>query len=192
MENYMCIDTETGGTNPKLTDVLQIGIIFVKDNKVVQECEFNVKHDVYRVTPEAMKVNQINLVEREKNKENLMTPTEIKGAITRLANHIYKGKKVAVLGHNVNFDLGFIYEGIMEKNEWEALFSYRTVDTASISRFLIDAKKLPSLHKNDLSSLMVYFNLGDELSEERHTAIFDARCTMKIYNKFLEIMKEDK
>lgn len=191
MKDYIVFDTETGGLNPKNTDLLQVGMIFIKGNKIVEKCEFNVKQDIYRVTPDALKLNKIDLIEHNQQK-NLMSKESIGYAITNLKNKIYNNKKIPVLGHNVNFDLNFIYENILSKDKWEELFSYRNVDTAGISRFLIDAGKLPGLYKNDLSSLMVYFNLGSELSENRHTALFDAECTMTIYNKFLELIKEGK
>ena len=166
--NYVIIDTETGGLSPKNNSLLSIALVCIKDGEFAGQVEYLIKHKIYNVTPYALKVNKIDLVEHVKSK------------IIEMLKRIYGNDKPTVIGHNVAFDLGFIHEQLMPKVEWEQYCSYRNVDTAGIARYLIDCGIINS-KKADLSSLMQYFNLGSEDSEGRHTAIYDAVQTWELY-----------
>lgn len=185
--NMIGLDIETGGKNPKTSDILQIGICWIKDGNITHETTFNVKKDHYRVSTEALKINKINLAE-ERN--NLYEISQIKEFIKNLKHQIYGDKiKPKVLGHNIGFDLGFIHEQVIPKDEWEELFSYRNIDTASIANFLIDSKVLP-IYKSSLSTLLEYFQLGGEDAVGRHSALYDARSTFYVYQKLKEIIQK--
>lgn len=184
--NYIIFDTETGGLNAKINSLLTLGVIFVKDGKIVKQREWRFKKKEYNVTAGAMKVNKIDLV---KLYEQGQTIDEIRREFISIMRETYGTHKPTAMGHNIEFDLNFIYEQFLDKKAWEHYVSYRKIDTAGIARFLQDTQILET-RKADLSSLMVFFNLGSELSEDRHTALFDAKCTWKVYNGMMKLVKE--
>lgn len=181
--NIFCFDIESGGLDPKATDLLSIGFVMVKDGVVVHEEEIFVKKDVYRASVGALKVNGLNLIDVYNNGK---TVEEIKEHLKMLVMCKFGGVKATVVGHNVGFDLGFAHEHIMPKVEWEKLFSYRNVDTAGIARYEIDKGNI-SIRKADLSSLMEYFGMGSEQSKGRHSSLFDAKMTLEVYKKLLSL-----
>lgn len=186
MRDYIILDTETGGLNPKEHSLLSIGIVFVKDGRVVEKKEWKVKSNTYNVTPQALKINQIDLTELYEHGDTI---EQIRKDFIITMKDLYKGSKPTLVGHNIGFDIGFIYSNLLEKQAWESFVSYRNIDTAGIARFLQDIKVL-NIKKVDLSSLMVFFNLGNELSEGRHSALFDAECTWTIFCKMGLLIKE--
>lgn len=181
--DYVVIDTETGGLDPSKTSLLQVGVVFVKDGQVVNAKEWNIKSDIYNISAGAMKVNKIDIVEHDKNS---VTLDVFYNELSTLSKEYYQGKPT-VIGHNLAFDLSFIHHYV-GKEKWEKLFSYRNIDTATIARFLIDSKKLELLKKVDLDSLSTYFNVIAP-SGDRHTALYDAKVTWKVYCKMLALLK---
>ena len=186
MRDYIILDTETGGFNPKEHSLLTIGIVFVKDGKVVDKKEWQVKSSTYNVTPQALKVNKLNLTDLYEHGDTI---EQIRKEFIVTMKDLYKSSKPTLIGHNVGFDMGFIYEQLLNKQAWESLVSYRRIDTMDVARFLQDVKIL-NTKKIDLSSLMVFFNLGNELSEGRHSALFDAQCTWTVFCKMGLLTKE--
>lgn len=184
--NYAIIDTETGGLNPVNNSLLTIAVVMVKDGVVEFKEEWSVKHDTYNVTPYAMKVNKINLVDHD---GKAISSAIVSNKIKIKTREIFGIDKPNVIGHNINFDLGFIFNQIMSKKEWEMLFSYRNIDTAGIARFLIDSGKISS-YKADLGTLMEYFNVGMDSDEARHTAMYDAECTWEVYNHMVNLIQD--
>ena len=64
--NFILIDTETTGFDEKKHQILEVGILVIKDLKVIDEFEVKIKHREYTITAKAMEVNNINIVEHEK------------------------------------------------------------------------------------------------------------------------------
>lgn len=184
--NYVIIDTETGGLSPKNNSLLSFAMVCIKDGELVGQYEWFIKHDTYKVNPYALKVNKIDLVQHDNIASSIeSTQHDVKSVLQRIYGN---SSKPSVIGHNVSFDLGFIHEQLMPKQEWENYCSYRNIDTAGISRFLIDCGVI-NIKKADLSSLLNYFNMGSEESVGRHTALFDAIKTWDVYNKLVELME---
>lgn len=181
--NYVCIDTETGGLDPIDNSLLTIAVIMIKDGEIKFKEEWSLKHDVYKLTPYAIKVNKIDLV---KHDNTAIGSISIANKLKLKTREIFGDAKPSVIGHNVGFDLGFIFSQLMNKKEWETFFSYRNIDTAGIARFLIDCGKINST-KADLGTLMEYFNVGSDSDENRHTALYDAENTFKIYKEMLNL-----
>lgn len=176
--NYVAFDSETGGLNAKTTSLLSLGFVFIKDGEIVNQLEFTLKHDIYKVTAEALKVNKINIPGHD------VMGIPVSKAIDDFKDAVKKAfgsEKPTVIGHNVGFDLGFVHEQFMPKEEWEKYVSYRNVDTAGIARFLMAAGVL-NIKKNGLSNILEHYNHGSESSEGRHTALWDAINTWKAYS----------
>lgn len=180
-DNYIILDCETGGLDPKTSDLLSIGMVFVKDGEIIAEREWFLRKDSpYRVTPGAMAVNRFNWNDI---KDTGMDMYSIIWEFQKLMVEIFdcEGRiKPTMIGHNIDFDLGFIFEQFMEKADWEKLVSYRKVDTAGIGRFLIDCDIIPG-NKSDLSSLAKELEIETDEDGARHSALFDAQLTWKVY-----------
>ena len=83
-----------------------------------------------------------------------------------------------IIGHNVNFDINFIYDNLKDK-----LGLYLTndfVDTLRLSRIL-----LSFLPRHRLDDLISYFNL-EERSE--HRALNDCILTNQVYLKLCDML----
>lgn len=185
MKDYLVLDIETGGLSPEKASLLQIGVVFVKNGDIVYESEFNIKSDSYKVTPGAMAVNKLDLV---KIHATGVTIDDFYETIAEMKGKIFGKDKPTVLGHNVAFDLSFIHYYV-GKERWENLFSYRTLDTATIARFLTDAGIL-TISKTDLDSLAGRFvDMADITSTKRHTALHDAEITYAVYESLVRLAK---
>lgn len=169
------LDTETGGINPLTSSLLSLGLVIWEDGNIKIKKEFFIKEDKYNVTPKAMEINNINLDElKKKGIEKLKIKQEIVKIIKENFN-----EKAILAGHNVSFDISFLKK-IFTEEEFQEIFSYRSIDTASILKY-ISIKKNLSL--NSLDDAIKYYNLK---IEKRHTALEDAIVTAKIFTKLLE------
>lgn len=191
MRDFIVLDTETGGLNPKGHSLLTVGVLFIKNGKRVFSGEWKIKHDEYKVTTGALRVNKIDLVKHEKDAVTLKEFWEDFKYYYEVNFGVPKGvasNNPVVIGHNIGFDLGFIHENITKK-EWEVYANYRNVDTAGISKFLIDTGVIQA-QKNSLDELISYFGIDDP-NGERHTALWDAKATWEAYNAMFNLVSNN-
>ena len=84
-----------------------------------------------------------------------------------------------IIGHNVNFDIDFIYDSMVD-NLGEYL-SNDYIDTLRISR-----KLLPELKHHKLDNLIDYFNLA---KRDEHRALNDCVLTNQVYINLVNFLK---
>ena len=84
-----------------------------------------------------------------------------------------------IIGHNVNFDIDFIYDSMVD-NLGEYL-SNEYIDTLRISR-----KLLPELKHHKLDNLIDYFNLT---KRNEHRALNDCVLTNQVYINLVNFLK---
>ena len=84
-----------------------------------------------------------------------------------------------IIGHNVNFDIDFIYDSMVD-NLGEYL-SNDYIDTLRISR-----KLLPELKHHKLDNLIDYFNLA---KRNEHRALNDCVLTNQVYINLVNFLK---
>lgn len=84
-----------------------------------------------------------------------------------------------IIGHNVNFDIDFIYDSMVD-NLGEYL-SNDYIDTLRISR-----KLLPKLKHHKLDNLIDYFNLT---KRNEHKALNDCVLTNQVYINLVNFLK---
>lgn len=185
--NYIILDTETGGLNPLENSLLSMGMVFVKDGKIVEKKEWFFKLENYKVSPYAMKVNKLNLWEVY---EKGTVPAQIAYEFKQTVKRIYGEDKPSFIGHNVSFDIGFIHNNFIPKAEIDKFVSYRNIDTVAIARFLIDIGLIDST-KADLSTLIEYFHIDTDVENNiyRHTALYDATMTWRVYIELVKLAK---
>jgi len=192
---YVPLDTETGSIDPKTGDLLTIYICVADENfKILDELDLKLKPDDGRLPiaeAGALKVNGIDI------QKHLIDPTTItysdaKEQITSmLKKHLKKNGRYSnliPLGHNIPFDLNFIYQHLMPKSEWEKYCHYRTVDTNPLVWMFKDSQWWP----NDLPGLGSVVDFLGIPQRNAHTAKDDVLMTIDLYKKMLEIMKSKK
>ncbi|MBN8607634.1 MAG: 3'-5' exonuclease [Caulobacterales bacterium] len=188
MVRLLVVDTETGGIDPETHSILSFAGVVWNDGEIEAELDLKVVEPLLAVTVQAMQINRISLVDHA---VGAVTPQEgAKKLATFLRKHfgaeLKAGSKVALAGHNVGFDIGFLKRlcrlGGVSFNE---LFSHRSLDTSSILRFMGLAGRAP-LQGAGLEEALQHFQIV--IPEPlRHTALGDARGTAELLNKLISL-----
>lgn len=192
---YLAFDSETGGLNPKTADMLTLYMAIVdEDFKVLEELDMKLKPDGGRLPiaeAGALKVNGIDL------HEHLADPTTITYSeakvkvITLVKKYLKKNGRysnIRPLGQNVQFDIDWLQEHILPKDEYDKMVHYGKVDTKVCVDFLKDAGWFPKDIGN-LGSIVAYLNIP---MGKAHTARADTLATVEVYKKLLELMASKK
>lgn len=113
-DEYVCLDCETTGLNPKKDEILSIGAVIIKDNKILMRKTLNifVKPSIH-IAAESIKIHQIRPID-------LTNARDPKDAIFELLEFI--GNRT-IVGYYIKFDIAMIskytkkYLGITLPNE---------------------------------------------------------------------------
>ena len=166
LSDYIIFDIETTGLDSSYDEVIEIGAIKVKNNKIVSKFNSLVKPkneiDEY--------ITELTGITNEMVKD---APT-IEEILPDFMNYI--GNDI-LIGHNVNFDINFIYDNLY-KNKFDVLTN-DFIDTMRISR-----KLLPELPHHRLIDLAKYFKID---STNNHRSLKDCEITMNVYENLKEI-----
>lgn len=99
IDEYVCLDCETTGLNPRKDEILSIGAVIIKGNKILMSKTLNIfVKPSKNVTEESIKIHQIRPIDLE----NAITPQE---AIFELLEFI--GNR-AIVGYYIKFDVAMI------------------------------------------------------------------------------------
>lgn len=179
---FLVIDTETGGLDPLTHSILSVGAVVYRPGQISAQTEIIVMEQHLHLQPEAMVVNRINLVEHRK--AGVLPSVAIEQLEDFLAPHFGPTEKIALAGHNVSFDIGFLKRLYrLGGQDFERRFSHRALDTASVLAFLRLAGRL-NIPNAGLDAALKYFQIP--VSEAtRHTALIDAIATAKLIDKLL-------
>lgn len=166
LSDYIIFDIETTGLDSSYDEVIEIGAIKVKNNKIVSKFNSLVKPkneiDEY--------ITELTGITNEMVKD---APT-IEEILPDFMNYI--GNDI-LIGHNVNFDINFIYDNLY-RNKFDVLTN-DFIDTMRISR-----KLLPELPHHRLIDLAKYFKID---STNNHRSLKDCEITMNVYENLKEI-----
>ena len=165
LEQYVALDLEMTGLNPKRDQIIEIGAARIK-NGVVKETYETFVCPTMKIP---QKVTEITGITDEMIKD----APEIKGIFGEVISFL--GEDV-LLGHNLIFDYSFLkQEAINEKIPFEK----QGVDTLKIAR-----KVLPNLEHRTLEYLCGYYKIS---RENGHRALCDAVATAELF----EILKKE-
>jgi len=172
-DEYVCLDTETTGLNPKKDEILSIGAVVIKNNKILMRKTLNifVKPSI-KVSAESIKIHHIRPIDLE----NAVDP---KTAILELLDFI--GCR-PIVGYYIKFDIAMIskytkkYIGIKLPNESIEVSSmyYKTRPKNSEYQF-VDLKFDTIMKTLDIPVL------------GKHDALNDAIMTSMIFLKVKEL-----
>jgi len=152
---YVCLDCETSGLNPRKDEILSIGAVHIKDNKILMRKTFNIfVKPSKNIAAESIKIHRIRPIDLE----NAVDPQI---AVLELLEFI---SNRPIVGYYIKFDIAMIskytkkYLGIKIPNETIEVSSmyYKTRKKTSEYEF-IDLKfdtimknlNIPTLGKHD-------------------------------------------
>lgn len=172
-DEYVCLDCETTGLSPKKDEILSIGAVIIKDNKILMRKTLNIfVKPSKNVTEESIKIHQIRPIDLE----NAVEP---KVAILELLEFI--GSRT-IVGYYIKFDIAMIskytkkYIGIGLPNHSIEVSSmyYKTRPKNSEYQF-VDLKFDTIMETLDIPEL------------GKHDALNDAIMTSMIFLKVKEL-----
>ena len=169
LENYTVLDIETTSLDCYRGEILEISAIKVRNQQETEYFSELIKiHN--KVGAFTTKLTGIT---------NEMILKEGKELVLVLKNFKdFLGDDI-IVGHNVNFDINFIYDS-MKKNLGRNLTN-DYVDTLRIAR-----KVLPHLKHHKLDDLIKYFNL---VVRNEHRALNDCILTNQVYIRLGELLE---
>ena len=169
LDDYTVLDIETTSLDTFSGEIVEISAIKVRDRKEIDSFSklIKTKNEIGYFTTRLTGITN-EMVEKQ-GKELVVVLQEFRKFLD----------KDIIVGHNVNFDINFIYDN-MEKNLNEYL-SNDFVDTLRISR-----KVLPNLRHHKLDDLIRYFNLT---RRNEHRALNDCILTNQVYMNLVKMLK---
>lgn len=191
MARLFVIDTETGGIDPQTHSILSFAGVVWADGKVQAEFDVQIAEPLFSVTAQAMQINRINLADHAATA--VAPAVAAKRLETFLRKHfreeLKSGAKVALAGHNVGFDIGFLKRLCrLGEVSFEQMFSHRSLDTSSVLRFMALAGRA-DLGGAGLEEALQRFGI-DVPEPLRHTALGDARATAALLSELIKVDRE--
>ena len=169
LQDYVCIDLETTGLNPKRDRIIEIGAVKVRDGKVVETFQ-------QLIDPKQQLEERVEELTGISSKELEGQPT-IQEVLPALQEFL--GEDV-LLGHRVLFDYSFLKRTFTNE---KIPFERKGIDTLKLARQFVtdcESKKLESLCKH----------YG--IKQQAHRALSDAQATVELYQKLVkEYYNED-
>lgn len=165
-DDFVIFDIETTGLNSKTDEIIEIGAIKVNNNQIVDTFSTLIKPE-YLIDPFITSLTGIT-------NEMVKDAPFIKEVLLSFLNFIDDD---ILIGHNVNFDINFIYDSLIKHDL--GVLKNNFVDTLRLSR-----KLLPDLKHHRLSDLSKHYSIN---SEGSHRALKDTEITLEVYYKLKEI-----
>lgn len=161
LSDYIAIDIETTGLDPKFSDIIELSAALVR-NDVVINCYQTLVNPGYEIDKFIEELTGIT-------NSMLKTAPTISEVLESYLKFI--GNNV-VLGHNINFDINFIYDNCI--NTLGIPFRNDFIDTMRLSR-----KLFSDCPHHRLIDLVTRFNISENIE---HRALSDAMCAKKCYD----------
>lgn len=184
-EFYVALDTETGGTRPvEDFSLLEVGaVVFNRDGVVLDELELAVQPEggIYRVTPGAMNVNHIDLV------EHATRAVPAGQAAQLLTAFVAPFNKPVLVGWNVAFDREYVATHLLGEAMMMKLFNYRTMDLHAAMNVAALADRMP--YTKGLEQTARFFGLLGDDERQEHRALGDTHLTVQVFNRMRQFIR---
>lgn len=167
--DYTVVDIETTSLDSFHGEILEISAIKVRNKKEIDNFSELIKTNEeigYFTTNLTGITNEMMLKEGKELEEVLQNFKAF------LGNDI-------IVGHNVNFDINFLYDNMEE--HIDTYLSNDYVDTLRVAR-----KVLPNLRHHKLDDLITYFHLT---KRNEHRALNDCVLTNQVYIRLSEMIE---
>lgn len=166
VNDFTLIDLETTGFDTCFDEIIEICAIRVRNGIVEQT--FN------KLVKPSFEIDEFITELTGITNEMLVNEPTICEVLPEFIDFI--GNDI-IVGHNVNFDINFIYDNNLRINN--KYFSNSYIDTLRLSR-----KLLPDLKHHRLKDLIKYFEIP---VDKQHRAQSDCESTLYCYNKLKEL-----
>lgn len=177
--NYIVLDLETTGYNPRFDEIIEVACIRYSGSQKIDAFHSYVQPEPY----EDGKDNSIHYVNDFITELTGISDDMLANApkFEDIAKDLYDylGDSV-IVGHNVNFDINFLYDNFLECLGCE--FKNEYLDTMRLSRIA-----LPDLSHHCLNDLKEYFSIEGI----QHRALNDCQITNTILSKLLDYIQEN-
>ena len=175
---WVSLDCETTGLNPKKDEILSIGAVLIKDNKILMRKTFNIfVKPSKNINPESIKVHLL----REIDLQNAVEPDE---AIYKLLEFI--GSR-PIVGYYIDFDMEMISK--YTKNLIGVKLPNERVEVSSIYYDIKKTRENYGFIDLKFDTIMEFLDipvLG------KHDALNDAIMTSMIFLKLKNLSKQKK
>ena len=168
--SFTCIDIETTGLSPQYDDIIEVSGIKVENGKTI--ATFSETINIGRPLPPFITA-LTGITDSELQKSNCA-----ENVLTRFTTFV--GGDI-LLGHNVNFDINFLYDNCLNKTG--ILFENDFIDTLKIGKRL-----LPHLKHHKLDDLAAYYDIPPRTL---HRALGDCEMTVNCYFKMLDNIEDE-
>lgn len=168
VDNYVLVDIETTGFSPIKDDIIEIGAIKVEENKIINKYSQLIKINRL-LSPAITRLTGIT-------DEMLLEGKETTEVLKEFINFVNED---VIIGHNVNFDLGFLYHNCKKYLNYDLNNDY--VDTMFLARRLVH----DSLNYK-LGTLADYFHVS---YQGAHRGLKDVEITYEVYNNLRKLAK---
>lgn len=162
-DDYIVLDLETTGLEPDFDEIIEIGAIKIKNNEIIDTFNTLVK-PMIEIDEFIVKLTGIN-------NDIVKDAPGIEEVIDNFVQFV--GDSV-IIGHNVNFDINFIYDSI--ESILNKPFNNNFIDLLRISR-----KLSPNFENHKLKTLAANWQID---YSGAHRAIKDCYITDQLYRKY--------
>lgn len=168
---YCVLDLETTGFSAKTEKITEIGIMKVKNGKVIDEfsCFVNPEKHIPQRVSEVTNITD-DMVKDAKT---------IKDVFPDVLEFLGDPNNTVIVAHNANFDVGFLKQNAINLGY---KFDYTYLDTLSLAKDLF-----PNYKKYKLGKIAE--NLGIKV-EVAHRALDDVDTTVKVFRVMMDMLKE--
>ena len=162
INDYCVLDTETTGLSSYYNEIIEIGILKVRDNKIVDRYSQLIKPD-YEIDPF---ITSLTGITNEMVKDMPAINFVMSDVLSFIGGDV-------IIGHNTSFDIRFLNAG------FNIELDNKYMDTMQFAK-----KLFPELNHHRLSDLTSYLGL----SNNEHRSIADCIATKELYDSIKDTM----
>ena len=168
VQDYICIDLETTGLNPKKDRIIEIGAVKVRKGQIVDTFQ-------QLIDPKQELEERVELLTGISKKELEGKPT-IQEILPQLLKFL---EEDVLLGHRVLFDYSFLKRAFTNE---KIPFERKGMDTLKLAR-----KYITDCESKKLESLCIHY----KIPHHAHRALDDAMATVQLYQKITELFYDE-
>ncbi len=177
---YTVIDIETTGLDPRYDEIIEIGALKINEGIIIEKFESLVKPrgHYYDEYGNECYIDEFITELTGITNEMLETAPDIENVLPKFIDFI---KDDILAGHNVNFDINFLYDNLMD--ELNYTLSNDFVDLMRLAR-----KIYPDYKNHKLKTISENLNID---TTNHHRAIGDCEITNNCLMKLLDHINEN-
>ncbi len=160
--SFVVFDIETTGLNTRQNEIIEIGALKVKDGAIIDKFSTLIKPK----SPISSFITNLTGI----TNQMVRNAPQIDEVLTNFMDFVGDN---TLMGHNVNFDINFIYDKLLECRLKPLTNDF--VDTLRLSRIV-----LTNLSHHKLSDLADYYHIDKTGS---HRSLKDVEMTLEVYNR---------